>query len=468
LPLTRRAFIAVAASAAACRPKPQRARDPIVIVGAGLAGLRAADLLIRAGQPVIVLEARDAPGGRVRTIRSGLRDGLYGEAGAVRIASRHHRVISLARDLALPLMPFTSSVGSSSIVLGGVRLRIPDDLGSVAKRMHLKTDEAGLAPAELLRRYVGVLPEGMRDANAPIDLFADWRRDDAVSWPDWLRGRGASAGAITLMTLGGDSRDLSALYVLRQIALLGASDEFYKIDGGMDQLTQALAVAAGDRIRYGAAVVRIDRAPDVMRVEYVQRDRASVIRASRVILAIPFSTLQRVSINPDLPAPKARVIAELPYFPATRFILQSSTRPWEANNSDGSVRTDDPAEIWDAAYEQPGPEGVIGVTVGGAIGDRLAAVSETEASSFGVDLATRAMPELRGAIQQRRIVRWAAEPWARGAFAVFRPGQMTTSLPHLAPAEGRIHFAGEHTSPWMGWMEGALESAERVVREVQS
>ena len=36
----------------------------------------------------------------------------------------------------------------------------------------------------------------------------------------------------------------------------------------------------------------------------------------------------------------------------------------------------------------------------------------------------------------------------------------------LAAPEGRIHFAGEHTSPWTGWMQGALESARRVVREI--
>jgi monoamine oxidase len=29
-----------------------------------------------------------------------------------------------------------------------------------------------------------------------------------------------------------------------------------------------------------------------------------------------------------------------------------------------------------------------------------------------------------------------------------------------------MHFAGEHTSPWTGWMEGALESGERAAREV--
>ena len=36
----------------------------------------------------------------------------------------------------------------------------------------------------------------------------------------------------------------------------------------------------------------------------------------------------------------------------------------------------------------------------------------------------------------------------------------------LAAAEGRIHFAGEQTSPWTGWMQGALESARRVAREI--
>ena len=40
----------------------------------------------------------------------------------------------------------------------------------------------------------------------------------------------------------------------------------------------------------------------------------------------------------------------------------------------------------------------------------------------------------------------------------------------LAGAEGEavdgLHFAGEHTSPWTGWMQGALESARRVVHEI--
>ena len=47
-------------------------------------------------------------------------------------------------------------------------------------------------------------------------------------------------------------------------------------------------------------------------------------------------------------------------------------------------------------------------------------------------------------------------------------GQMTAMAPVIAAPEGRVHFAGEHTSTWTGWMEGALESGERAAREVMS
>ena len=58
------------------------------------------------------------------------------------------------------------------------------------------------------------------------------------------------------------------------------------------------------------------------------------------------------------------------------------------------------------------------------------------------------------------------ELWSRGAYAWFRPGEMSSLLPHIASPEGRIHFAGDHTSPVPGWMNGALQSGNRAAREV--
>jgi monoamine oxidase len=43
---------------------------------------------------------------------------------------------------------------------------------------------------------------------------------------------------------------------------------------------------------------------------------------------------------------------------------------------------------------------------------------------------------------------------------------MTAFMPELARPEDRLHFAGEHTSSWNSWMEGALESGERAAREI--
>ena len=53
-----------------------------------------------------------------------------------------------------------------------------------------------------------------------------------------------------------------------------------------------------------------------------------------------------------------------------------------------------------------------------------------------------------------------------GAFAWFLPGQHTDLYGALIMPEGRIHFAGEHTSLTHTWMQGALESGLRATREI--
>ena len=63
-------------------------------------------------------------------------------------------------------------------------------------------------------------------------------------------------------------------------------------------------------------------------------------------------------------------------------------------------------------------------------------------------------------------VDWAADPWAGGGYPWWLPGQLTEWMPELARAEGRVHFAGEHTSALGRTMEGALVSGNRAAQEV--
>ena len=89
-----------------------------------------------------------------------------------------------------------------------------------------------------------------------------------------------------------------------------------------------------------------------------------------------------------------------------------------------------------------------------------------ESVKFGIGLAADAFPAIGSQFEKGVVQRWASEPWSRGAFAVFGPGQMTALMPSMARPEDGLHFAGEHTSSWTGWMEGALQSGERAAREV--
>jgi monoamine oxidase len=61
---------------------------------------------------------------------------------------------------------------------------------------------------------------------------------------------------------------------------------------------------------------------------------------------------------------------------------------------------------------------------------------------------------------------WILDPYFRGAFSMFNPEQETDLYPYIPVPEGRVHFAGEHTSLTHSWIQGAIESGIRVALEV--
>jgi len=85
---------------------------------------------------------------------------------------------------------------------------------------------------------------------------------------------------------------------------------------------------------------------------------------------------------------------------------------------------------------------------------------------FVVDQSSRIFPDLRSQFEGGTSVSWSTDPWAKGAYAWFKPGQLALLPPRADAAEGRVHFAGDHTSALPGWMQGALASAQRVVQEI--
>jgi monoamine oxidase len=469
VPLSRRTFLrlsAVAATPTALFQTPPASTNPTVVIGAGLAGLRAADLLHRAGRPVVVLEARERAGGRVVTIRSPFDEGLHAEAGPIRISGAHRSVLQLARSLGLTLVPFESPVGSSVVRVAGVAERSPE---AVARRLtpELKPEERGRTPLQLLERYVGPMAADLTEPAATRASYSKWTDYDRLSWPAWLQSRGASPAAVTLMTLGGDSENVSALYVLRQFAMSRASTQLFKIQGGMDLLPRAMALALGSIVRYNSPVVRVSRTAAGFRVDYRSSTQVKNVTANHVIFAVPLTTLRQIEMQPRLPASRERGINEAAYANGTRILLQCRSRFWVNAGLNGSARTDRGMELWDCTYDQrPGTRGILGGTTGDRVSQEMSAKSDADAIALGVGAAADGFPDVRREFEKGVVCQWGREQWSRGSFVAFRPGQMTSIMPEIGQPDDRLHFAGEHTSSWMGWMEGALESGERAAREV--
>ena len=58
---------------------------------------------------------------------------------------------------------------------------------------------------------------------------------------------------------------------------------------------------------------------------------------------------------------------------------------------------------------------------------------------------------------------WALDPWVKGAYSYYRVGQASSYGTIAGRSEGRILFAGEHTSiANIGFLDGAVETGERA------
>jgi monoamine oxidase len=447
----------------------QGAPKSVVILGGGLAGLAAAYELKKAGHTVTVLEARKQPGGRVRTIRD-FDEGLYAEAGPVAFPESHTFTWDYAREFGLQLRLALRIDLDSLCNIRGQQFRIGPSNNTIPLNLRASERQAGMGG--IIPLYLG---DYMRDVGNPRRANfppASLREIDAISLRQLLINQGASDDAIRIIeasqlgVLGFGLDSVSAMDGVVTEAI--ASDAaFYEIAGGNDQLPAALKKKVKKQFKKAAVVTRIEQNANGVRVTYSQGGEILTLDADRAVCTLPFPVLKNIEVSPAFSAEKQRAINELKLTPVTRTYLQFKRRVWEESKLSGYGITDwDVQNTYSPTLTQPGTRGILASYAGGqraldlgALSDsaRQAAVLDQMGDLFGVT-----NKQLNFSISQI----WHTDEWARGAFTYFEPGQMATLLPVAQQPEGRIHFAGEHTSAWHGWMNGALESGNRAAEEV--
>jgi monoamine oxidase len=445
----------------------------VIIIGAGLAGLSAAYELTQAGHDVTVLEARTRPGGRVHTLRDDFAEGLYAEAGATRIPNHHHFTLKYSELFGLTLDPFLPPDVPTVYHVRGQRIKVAPGQ-EVDWPYKLTPEEKRLGLGGMRQKYVRSMLGELGDATDP-----GWPPPDALLKYDQMnrsefwRSRGASSEAVALLSLGGiDDRaeTWSALFMLRNQALNQKLTQYYKIRGGTDLLPKAFAARLAEKVQYGAPVVRIEQSPQGVKAVFLHAGSHYTATGDYLVCAVPFIVQKNIEVSPAFSVEKQRAIEQLPYLSASKIFLQTKKRFWVDEGLSGFATTDLPiGQVWDLTYKQPGTRGILQAFPISLHSRRVAAMPEKDRISFALEQVETIYPGTRENFEGGVSKCWDEDEWARGASAYYKPGQFSSLLPHVARPEGRVHFAGEHTSVWIdGWMQGALESGNRVAREVNA
>jgi len=442
----------------------------VVVIGGGLAGLAAGYELKRAGHTVTILEARKFPGGRVQTIRD-FNNEQYAEAGAISFPQSHSFTFGYADDFGLPIRPAFRPLVDSMANIRGNRFRI-NSSGAADIPFHVTSRERAAGVFGIIELYLADYINAVGNPRKP-----DWPPDelralDELSLQQFLTGLGASDGAIDIIAasqlglLGFGLDSFSALDGVLTEAI-AAGSVFFEIVDGNDQLASALKKKVKKQFKKGSVVRRIEQGERRVTVTYSNAQGLQSITADRVICTLPFPILREIEVTPAFPGDKQRAINEIKLTPVTRTYLQFRNRVWEQAGLSGYGLSDLPIQnTYSPTLTQPGKNGILASYAGGQRALDLSALNESDRQSLVRREMGNLFDGLNSEYQGGTSYIWHEDQFARGAFAYFQPGQITTLLPVAQRPEGRIHFAGEHTSAWHGWMNGALESGNRAAAEV--
>lgn len=247
------------------------------------------------------------------------------------------------------------------------------------------------------------------------------------------------------------------------VAELETRNRWQKIAGGNDLLPRSIARKLAGKIIFEAPVVKISQTETGAAATFRRKDKLETVRGDFLICTIPFTLLRKVEIEPRFSDAKMSAIQNLKYDTAIRVVVQTKRRFWEKSGLNGFGFGENFSEIWNSTLGEKGTRGILQNYLRGDYALDLMKKSEPERLASTVKSLEKLFPQTGANFERGFSKSWNEDPWSLGAWAL-----SGKDLPVIQKAEGRVHFAGEHASDLPSWMQGALESALRVVEEINT
>ena len=472
--LSRRAALQSATAAAAltglARPVHAVTESDVLVVGAGLSGLRAALDLQEQGHKVQVIEGRKRVGGRVLSLYD-----VPGnpEAGGNGIGAGYGRMIDAAQRYGVEL----NNIADRAPLMFARELVLGDKV-IAAKDWPTHPRNPFKGPFKEMMPWQ-IVPILASTKNPLGNNYEDWY--DAKSFnldiplSDWLKTQGLDEAAIDLafntnVDHGQSADEVSALMVFFVYSWGNMQREIepratYAAKGGNMRIPEAMAKALKKEIHFGKAVVGLRS--DATGGEAVCAD-GTVYRAKRIVCSLPTAVLRTLKIDPLPSGAQGKAFRTLGFQILTQ-THQVPTKPfWEDDGLKVGMFTDGLAGNIMSQNYAADPKQVTSMTAWhrGWTAARLDRMPEADAKKAVLAAIEAIRPAAKGKLKVAGFKSWYNDPFSCGDWAVWQPGQIKEFIQSLSKPIGRIHFCGEHTALSNRGMEGAMESGERAAQEV--
>ncbi|HEY2319274.1 MAG TPA: NAD(P)/FAD-dependent oxidoreductase [Solirubrobacteraceae bacterium] len=416
----------------------------VVVVGGGFAGLTAAREAALRGRSVLVLEARERLGGRTW---SADWDGWRIEYGGAWV--HWHQ-------------PHTFS----ELTRAGLKVTLGPDAERAHWHVGPRRREGTLAARDVIAQtgwdqFVDGVREALPAPHAPLAALDRLAAFDRLSIAQRLDQLTLSEEERDVLTAELESlahaplTDAGAVSVLRWHALSGYSLRLTQetggrvtIDGGTGALLRAIADAAPFDRRLHTPVTAIERAP---RGVDVHMHGGDAVRAAALVVAVPLNALGAIRFGPALPEDKRAAIAAGQASRGIKIMLRVRGERVMQN----AIRAGHPFGYLDSEeLDGDGTQLMIGFGPDAARCDAtdLPAVQrQLDAILPGYELLDATAHD------------WLADEFARGTWAIHRPGWYEHHHGAMQRPEGRVVFAGSDLADgWAGFIDGAIESGLRA------
>ncbi|MEI2702907.1 MAG: FAD-dependent oxidoreductase [Baekduia sp.] len=454
-PHTRRTFLAGAAGAAlatsagsGCRPI-RRSVQRVLVVGAGVAGLSAAQDLRAAGFAVEVLEARPRIGGRIRTDRSW--PGATIDVGASWIhGASGNPLTEVARTAGARVLRTSYDSGEVYVdrALRATGLTEPD----TARWQRLSEralERAGAAPRDIsIERAID------RELARRPPLDPAERADLAF----FLNS--------TVTTEFGEAPRRMSAWHADDGRTFGEDGEDALLPWGYDAIPRYLA--RNVPVRLGVVVRRVDLRPGGV---YLATNRGAWL-ADAMIVTVPLGVLRDESIDFrfSIPPKIAEAVERLRMGVLSKTFLRFE-RPFWPQDVDWLEYVGPRAGAWAewVSLARAGAPVLVGFN-GGDLGRAVerSARSEVQAEAMRTlrEMFGRSVPDPVAT----RTTSWSTDRYALGSYSATVVGATPADRRALTePVEERVFLAGEATEPdYSATVHGALLSGRRAARQVRA